>query len=202
MKSYPSIGREVVNDYIYAFDKLDGTNIRCEWNRKHKDFTKFGTKAGLIDKTHEQFGESVHLIYEYRDTLNKIFFDKRWEKVVCFFEFFGKNSFAGLHENEPHKVVLFDVSVHKHGLLEPNTFRKIFEGSIPTPEMLYYGKPNSELIEQVSNNSLEGMTFEGVVCKGKYVSPGMPLMFKLKSEAWIKKVKERYSDPKILEQLL
>ena len=38
------------------------------------------------------------------------------------------------------------------------------------------------------------MTFEGVVCKGKYISPGLPLMFKIKNIEWIKKVRELHAD--------
>jgi len=38
------------------------------------------------------------------------------------------------------------------------------------------------------------MTFEGVVCKGKHVSPGYPLMFKIKNIDWIKKLKEECGD--------
>jgi hypothetical protein len=37
MKEYPSIDREIrFGEPIYAFDKLDGSNIRAEWNKKRK----------------------------------------------------------------------------------------------------------------------------------------------------------------------
>jgi len=43
--------------------------------------------------------------------------------------------------------------------------------------------------EQVRDGTFPGMTFEGVVCKGPKVSPGRPLMFKVKSRAWLDKLK-------------
>jgi hypothetical protein len=35
MKAYRSIDKRIIpNIFIYAFDKLDGSNIRVEWSRK------------------------------------------------------------------------------------------------------------------------------------------------------------------------
>lgn len=45
------------------------------------------------------------------------------------------------------------------------------------------------------NGSLEGMTFEGVVCKGN--NPKRPkhvISFKIKNQAWIDKLKSTYGD--------
>ncbi len=41
------------------------------------------------------------------------------------------------------------------------------------------------------------MTFEGVVCKGKNVSPGLPLMFKVKNHAWYAKVRASKGNPEV-----
>jgi len=38
------------------------------------------------------------------------------------------------------------------------------------------------------------MTFEGVVCKGGYVRPGQPLMFKVKNLAWLAKLRGHCGD--------
>jgi hypothetical protein len=43
MKTYPSISRDIVGQPIYAFDKLDGSNIRAEWSKKN-GFHKFGSR--------------------------------------------------------------------------------------------------------------------------------------------------------------
>ena len=113
---------------------------------------------------------------------------QRWDRVVAFFEFWGLNSFAGHHVDEQHAVTLFDISVHRKGLLEPRTFIKLFE-PLGIPRVLHVGNFNRELQKEVEQGTLEGMTFEGVVAKGSYVSPGRPLMFKWKSKAWLDRLR-------------
>jgi hypothetical protein len=203
MKEYPSIQGEIVRQPVYAFDKLDGSNVRAEWSKK-RGFYKFGKRHGLVDETDPLLGEAKGLIQErYSDALDKIFAKNRWQNAVCFFEFFGPNSFAGLHAEEPHEVVLFDVGAEKKGILDPRDFLKMFSDQVKTAALLYHGNPNSILEDAVRSGQLEGMTFEGVVCKGKFVSPGRPLMFKIKSKAWIEKVKARYAgQPAKLAELL
>lgn len=175
MKKYPTISKEIRSEQVYVFDKLDGSNIRVEWSRK-RGFYKFGTRKRLMDENDSQFGKAVNLFTEkFSEPLEKVFRDQRQQKAMAFFEFHGPNSFAGFHEDEDeHTVTLLDVSYQK-GLLEPRDF-------------------NSELIEAVRNGTMEGMTFEGVVAKGKYERPGLPLMFKIKNQAWLDKVKARYQD--------
>ena len=52
MKSYPTIEHTVSHDIpVVVFDKLDGSNIRAEWNRKQKKFYKFGSRNVLLDET-------------------------------------------------------------------------------------------------------------------------------------------------------
>lgn len=203
MKQYPSIQREIVSgSIIYAFDKLDGSNIRAEWSKK-RGFYKFGSRKRLLGEDDPLLGEAISLINnKYGETLPKIFKKQRWNKVMCFFEFFGLNSFAGIHEDEDHDIILIDIAYDNHGILEPKEFIKIFK-QVDTPSMLYHGKMNQEIIKQVRERDLPGMTFEGVVCKGKYISPGRPLMFKVKSQEWLDKVKAKYKDnQKMLEDLL
>lgn len=203
MKEYPSIQGEIVGQPIYAFDKLDGSNVRAEWSKK-RGFYKFGKRHGLVDETDPLLGEAKGLILEsYSESLSRIFSKNRWQTAVGFFEFSGPNSFAGNHADEPHEVVLFDVSAEKKGLLDPRDFLKLFQDQVKTAALLYHGNPNSILEDAVRSGQLEGMTFEGVVCKGKFVSPGRPLMFKIKNRAWIDKVKGLYADkPDLLAQLL
>ena len=64
MKQYGSIPKWCAEDFgkpIIAFDKLDGSNIRAEWNQK-QGFYKFGTRHHLIDEKNKPFGESIELI--------------------------------------------------------------------------------------------------------------------------------------------
>jgi hypothetical protein len=203
MKEYPSISPDVVDHPIYAFDKLDGSNIRAEWSRK-RGFYKFGKRAGLVDETDPLLGEAKSLVQSlYEDALSRIFREQRWQTAVGFFEYGGANSFAGNHADEPHEVVLFDVAADKRGILDPRDFLKLFEGQVKTTPLLYRGNPNATFIESVRSRRLEGMTFEGVVCKGPWVSPGRPLMFKVKSREWIEAVKTKFSSqPELLATLL
>jgi len=196
MKQYPSIQREIVDKPIIAFGKQDGSNIRAEWNKKHKGFVKFGSRKVLIDETHEQLGKSINLIKtKYEKDLTDIFKKEQFEEVVCFFEFFGPSSFAGVHnQDEQHDVVLFDLDVYKKGLLPPREFMKL-TGRIDTVSVLYEGKPTQEFIKSVYDSTLENMPLEGVVCKGLPIKNGYPpLSFKVKSKKWLDMVKEKYKD--------
>ena len=190
MKEYPSVSKEIRNGVsIYAFDKIDGSNIRAEWGRKKKAFWKFGTRTQMIDETDPTFGEAVKIVKEkYEKDLHDIFMQNRYEKAMAFFEFHGNGSFAGRHLKEAHDVTLIDVRVHKKGILLPQDYLKLF-GNLDMAKLLYTGNANSEFEELVRNRQLEGMTFEGVICKGPYQFPGQPLMFKIKSKEWLDKLK-------------
>lgn len=207
MEQYHSIDRVVLGGKpIYAFDKIDGQNVRAEWGRKQGkwgEFWKFGSKTQMIDETTEGFGEAVHLIRaKYQEPLTEIFRKQRWDKVTCFFEFWGENSFAGQHVDEPHTVTLFDIKVFKKGFLLPKDFLKLV-GHLDVPKLLYYGNANSDFVSSVQNSTLEGMTFEGVVCKAQeYKTPGMPFMFKVKSDRWKSKLEEKCKGNRNLYDLL
>lgn len=194
MKEYPSIPtKHYYAPSIIAFDKLDGSNIRAEWTKKN-GFSKFGRRNGLLDDSNPILKESVPLIQsKYEQKLTEIFLKERYTKVTCFFEFFGPNSFAGLHDGKDMNVVLIDVSVHPKGFLSPQEFIKQF-GGVEIPKILHIGKWNKELTDQVNNGTLPNMTFEGVVCKGPPLSPGQNFMFKVKNFAWYKKLKEKCGD--------
>ena len=200
MKQYPSITKDVRKDiYIYAFDKLDGSNIRAEWNSK-KGFYKFGSRTQLIDSSHNTLGKAISLIKEkYESDLAKVFKDQHWQNVLCFFEFHGPTSFAGLHSaNEEQTVTLLDVNVYKQGLMEPEQFIKLF-GHLDIPRVLFEGIVNADLFDAVKQSTLEGMTLEGIVCKGASDNNAkMPIMFKIKSQRWLEKLKEHCKDDESL----
>lgn len=195
MKTYPSIPKDINSDInIYAFDKLDGSNIRAEWSRK-REFYKFGTKNGMLGEDHPIFGEAIPLIKtNYEWGLSDIFRRFKYESVVCFFEFYGPNSSFGWHEKEPHQVILIDVSPMRKGILEPKEFINNYE-HLGIPKMLYWGKANSIFVDSVKNSTLEGMTFEGVVCKARGTKKNHEtIMFKIKSNAWLNKLKDHCKD--------
>lgn len=190
MKQYPSIDKEIRQDvYIYAFDKLDGSNIRAEWNSK-KGFYKFGTRTQLTDEKTMPFGRAIPLIKEkYEAALTAIFMELKWKDVLCFFEYWGPSSFAGNHNfEEKMDVILIDVNPLRQGILFPADFIKIF-GHLDIPRVCFEGQVTTELFDQVKQSTLEGMTFEGVVCKGANDKIKLPVMFKIKSNAWLDKLR-------------
>jgi hypothetical protein len=189
MKEYPSIPTIPKSVHIYAFDKLDGSNIRAEWDSK-KGFHKFGKRHGLLDSSNKILLKAPELIRSvYGESLAQIFDENKVKETLCFFEFHGPNSFAGQHdENDNHTVTLFDCSIPRKGILHPRDFLTMFK-TVPHAECLMMGQYTPELQEQVRAGVLPGMTFEGIVCKGNHISPGMPLMFKIKNLAWIEKLR-------------
>lgn len=203
MKTYPTIGRQIIKSVpFYVFDKLDGSNIRAEWTKK-KGFNKFGRRNGLLDDSNPILKKAIPLFEKkYTDDLTSIFNSMHLQKTTVFFEFGGPQSFAGNHiEDDKHDVVLFDVAIHPKGFVGPSEFLKKF-GHLDIPKLLHRGNVTSEIEEMVKNGTLEGMTFEGVVCKGPNESPGMPAMFKIKSLAWLEKLKSFCKDDDNLFQML
>lgn len=203
MKEYPTISRVIQRDIdVYAFDKLDGSNIRVEWSKK-RGFYKFGSRHCLIDSSHETLGESISLIQDSFVELDRIFRDQRYESAVAFFEFFGDNSCFGNHIKEPHRVILIDVAPYKKGILTPDKFLKLFDG-LYIPNLVYRGRIGVEAENKIRNAEFDGITFEGVVCKGISKKGSSPItMFKVKTNNWIEKLRNHCDgDEKLFEKLV
>lgn len=191
MKSYPSITKDLRPDvYIYAFDKLDGSNIRAEWNSK-KGFYKFGSRNQLIDENTKPLGKAIKIIREkFEEDLGMVFKENKWRDALCFFEYYGPSSFAGQHsDEEAQTLTLIDVNPYKEGILEPVQFIKLFK-HLDIPKVLFEGHITTDFVDKVKNSELRNMTCEGVVCKGANdKKTRMPIMFKIKSRAWLEKLK-------------
>jgi len=200
VKEYPTIDwkpRHV--QAVYVFSKLDGSNVRAEWDRK-KGFWKFGRRHGLLDHSNPILLEAPDIIQrDWAESLGRIFREQRLQKATAFFEFWGDNSFAGYHEIEPHRCTLIDVQVHPKGFLEPREFIRWFRGLDHAP-LLHQGNFNREMEEQVRSGTFPGMPFEGVIVKGGYVSPGRPMMFKVKHRAWFEKLRAKHPDHEDLKE--
>ena len=186
MKSYPTVTAAYeLGAYVWEFDKLDGSNIRAEWSRKRGSFYKFGSRTRLIDRAEPVLGKSVDLITEKYDALNGVFRIAGYESVVCFFEFFGPTSFAGLHsDSDIHDVVLFDIAPYKRGILGPDDFMS-HASTVETARLLFNGILTDEFVCSVRESTLPGMTFEGVVCKGIGAS------CKIKSHVWLDRLRTK-----------
>lgn len=194
----------------YVFDKLDGSNLRFEWSRKHKQWSKFGTRTRLFDVNDWQFGRAIKIFTEtLAEPVAKVAFDQRWERVIVFAEHWGPSSFAGCHhdpQNQPldpddqMHVDLIDVAPYKQGLLGPAVYLKLFEG-LPMAKFLGRFNWTRGFVDRVQNGDVEGVTFEGVVGKGGHGKTHDLVMAKAKTRAWVDKVKERYA-PDEAERLI
>lgn len=198
MKSYPSIpSTPVIGQHVWAFDKIDGSQIRAEWSSK-RGFYKLGSRRRLVGETGVLAAARALLDAVFARPLSTIFLAEGYERAVCFFEYAGPKSFAGSHEpGDEMGLFLIDVAPYKRDLLLPREFLRLF-GDLPIPELVYTGLVTEEFIEGIrSSTTLR----EGVVCKGAH--KGQPQMFKVKTSDWISRVKAMYShDPAKLQELL
>ena len=210
MKEYPSIpaisdlparsGDRLGGPFV-AFDKLDGSNIRAEWERK-KGWHRFGSRRRLLDPSQPLLGQAVRLILDgYGDGLAKAFADnpalRRPQEAMAYFEFLGPHSFAGLHDpaelgvpaNEPFRVVLIDMNLHRRGLVSAEEFIAQF-GHLGIPRVVHRGVLDREFVADVRAGRFgEG---EGVVCKGGEGHGRW--MAKVKTDAYLKRLRAFFHD--------
>lgn len=196
MKEYPSIpgvkkAKMGLGLPCVAFNKYDGSNLRWEWNSK-SGWCKSGTRTQMFDKTHEVFGSAIDIFQStLAEPLAKVFKEKEFresKKIVVFTEFYGKNSFAGLHEvSDPKELILFDVRLEKKGIIGPKMFLEYF-GHLRVPEVIYTGNLNHDFIDSVRNNKL-GLD-EGVVCKGGSIGRDV-WMVKVKTLDYLERLKSK-----------
>jgi len=195
MKSYPSIlhwNEKRFGEYVYAFNKYDGSNIRFEYSRK-RGWYKFGSRRTMIDENHEQLGEAVTIFQEkYADDLIEIFKDSRFRNsrsFVVFAEYVGPNSFAGYHDPEDEMdLILFDVSQFQKGIISPRDFLE-YLGHLHIPDVVYKGEYNQEFVDNVRKNSYN--LHEGVIVKGSRKTKGNDItwMTKIKTDSWLERLK-------------
>jgi hypothetical protein len=200
MKHYPEIS--YYGDYwglsVIAFEKLDGSNLRFEYNHK-RGFYKFGTRNMMIDRNSQPFGFAINLFLEkYEVGLTEIFKSKRYRNIlsfVCFAELHGEKSEFGQHEfgNDNFDVTLFDISEYKKGLIPPNRFKGDFF-DLGTPRIVYEGNLNRDLVNAIKIN--EWGLREGVVCKGMIPNKKADNLYycKIKTNDWFERLRARYAN--------
>lgn len=208
MKTYRTIEKydlDRLGQHIFAFDKIDGSNFRAEWDKKlskksrfTNGFKKFGTRKEVINQ-YNPFIEAVTIFEnKYAKQLDEIFrtekLFRKADRLTVYGEFFGKNSFAGIHEwNEIHDLKIFDIFIYKKDFVTPSDFISVMT-KIDTPHLVYSGHLTLDFVQKVENNHFN--LKEGVVYKG--VDNKKVFMGKIKTNTWLQKVKELHGE-KMLE---
>jgi len=212
MKQYPSIPSKVVYDVpVYVYEKLDGSNIRAEWSQKKQgrgrgSFYKFGTRKRLLSPDDEVLGPARDLIKKQEEEISRLMIDHfKCGRGIFYFEFHGPNSFAGFHKSaDAMEVTLLDIDLYKRGFVSQKDFQFIeSKSAIPTPLVVSHECMTPEFEQEIRQGKFG--SFEGVVCKGsaKRKKHEKPLMFKIKNQAWIDKVKRIHKENRaLLKELL
>ena len=198
MKTYPSISQYRPDRHLGfkgdTFAKLDGSNLRFEWEKK-KGWFRFGTRRRVINEDHETFGSAMGMFeVDFAAHFEKLATEKKWNGITVYCEFWGENSFAGEHEPDDQKFLTpIDVAIYKQGILGSTDFVKLFNDKF---DLKYLGNLawDSTFIQQVQNSDYPGMAMEGVI--GKSGSGHKRLAIKLKSKRWIEKVIQQYGQEK------
>lgn len=201
MIEYPSIinSSKAPRKSCIAFDKLDGSNFRAKYTPS-KGFSTFGTRTQLIDETTPYWNEMVKIFKSnYSKPLEEAFKSNKefrdFREITVFGEFYGENSYAGLHLNEPHDLCFFDILLgHKQRkLLNPKKFLQFTKDLIPVPKVVYEGNLNDDFIKRVRQDEF-GLK-EGVICKGTESSGafvGGVWMCKIKTEKYLLSLKDKF----------
>jgi hypothetical protein len=154
---------------------------------------KSGTRTRLFDESDSFFGPAVGLFHRtLADDLAKAIQKAKLDSAVAFCEWWGPNSFAGLHQpGDEMRLTLFDIAIPKRGMVPPKEFLKGF-GHLPIPNFLGRINWSRQFVKDVFESKVEGITCEGVVGKANF-KRGNPVMAKAKTKVWIDKVHEKYS---------
>lgn len=181
-----------------AFDKLDGSNLRFEYNVR-SGWYKHGTRRQLFHASDPVYGCAVDVfLKKYGEALIKVITDnpayRKVDGLIAYAEFFGPHSFAGKHEagflgvesNDPKDVVLFDVNINKKGFVAPDKFVEHF-GHLHIPAVVYRGPFDRRFTQDVRDGKYP--VAEGVIAKG---GEGHKIWFrKVKTLTYLKALQEK-----------
>lgn len=211
MKQYPSIPSSSgtsfkAHGWMHCWDKMDGSNLRFEYNRI-KGWHRFGTRTQLMDENTEIYGAAIPLfLSEIGPHILKKF--PKAQNIMAFCEWLGPNSFAGTHIDpvENMGLYLLDMTEDKKGFISPGCFLSAFDGQIPTPH--YYGQFNwtRGLIDRVAEGKLTDDLLllpntEGIIGKAK-TSKAVTVMAKAKTNWWKEKLRATCKSEKEYEALV
>jgi hypothetical protein len=204
---YPKIpgSKNAPGGRCVAFEKYDGTNLHWDWDRDF-GWHAFGTRRDAFNLTpegieefsrrHEQLRGCVDVFMsDLADSIDRLFREharyREFQSLQVFTEYFGPNSFAGLHRAEDAKELrLFDVLAGPQGIIGPELFVADF-GHLPIARVVYRGKLTGKFAEDVRLGKYD--VAEGVVCKGG--AGGEDLwMAKIKTYAYLERLKQAFAD--------
>lgn len=203
MKEYPSINGSAnlpvsLNEPCVAFYKYDGSNLRWEWSRK-RGYFKYGTRHKLFDIKEPLYSQAIPIFNNgIGPVVEKLLTSefKGLQEFTVYTEFFGQSSFAGTHVlEEPKELKLIDVNIFKKGLIDLNTFIKLFDDYDFSAKIIYSGNLNKSFITDVREGRYD--VDEGVVCKGIYTGSyrhHQRWMVKIKTYQYLQKLKDTFKD--------
>ena len=226
MRHYDTINRiqddgTLLGEEVAAYNKLDGQNICIKYSPRTKKFDQFGSRKRVFDETDEQFGDAVKWFKNscYPQLLSQIVTDNSKKKglftgvdeITFYFEWYGENSFAGVHVvGVELKLALIDVFIKKKGYIELKPLQELFYShkEIIQPELIYRGKLTKEFIKSIQDNDWTRPDCkypnvkEGVVCRRTTLMKGQRLpKVKFKTKWWMDRLHEKYTpeECKLLE---
>ena len=180
-----------------GFQKYDGSNLRWEWSRK-AGWYKHGTRHRLFGVDEAPYNQAIPIFKEQlAETIEKIVRDeyKGITDFIVYTEFFGENSFAGTHVDEPKKLKLIDVWIPRKSFIIPKRFIALFGIYAFAPDVLYEGNLNTELISQVRTGQHHQHSplhlREGMVCKGTD-RRGQQWVVKIKTDAYLSRLRGKF----------
>jgi len=196
IKHYPTIlkVKRATHKPCIAFHKYDGSNLKFTW-QVGRGWCRSRVGALLFDSNDAIFGKAIEVFHDTLSSgIDKVIhqYFPHIREVSVFTEFFGDQSFAGVHvPGDDFRLVLIDVEIPQQGIMDPVTFIKLFK-HLPSAGVVYKGNLSSSFIEDVRNNQLSTPLNEGVVCKG---GKGHLLwMRKIKTYDYRERLKEKFGD--------
>ena len=203
--AYPKIpdSKNCPHEQCIAFEKYDGTNLHWVWEvelgwyafgtrRSRFDFDRMGIAE--FNAAHPGLEEAPDIFKrDFCSQLESVFRenqDYHCAEITVFTEFFGANSFAGMHKQDDRKqLVLFDVETDR-GMLPPERFIKDFRG-LNIARVIYRGKLTGKFMDDIRSGKYS--VNEGVVCKGEGNVKNR-WMVKIKTDAYMQRLQEAFQD--------
>ena len=203
--AYPKIpgSSESPIERCVAFEKYDGTNLHWVWDRE-LGWYAFGMRRNRYDpdelgvaefhKAHHGYPDAVEIfLRDLAQPLAELFSDHAnydAPEITVFTEYFGPQSFAGLHkDSDTKRLVMFDVS-NGDTIVPPEQFVDDFS-QLDIARVIYRGKLTGKFADDVRQGRYNVQ--EGVVCKGGR-TPDTLWMVKIKTNAYMSKLKQAFQD--------